>query len=225
MSELLWFYINDQQQRIGPCGALVLIDALQNGQVTLDTSIWREGMSDWQPLSMHANEIGVTPALERAAQRKQKNRGGSNRALSWLVILGGLTVMCVPILGILLAIAIPAYQDYSIRAKVMQVVNESSRFKSAASEYYIQHHACISDDKAKELGVTHSLAPSIQAVSFSELENGDCSIEIALADQLHPSLVEGKLLFEAAPGDVLKWRCLSTTILSKYLPKICRENF
>ena len=45
-------------------------------------------------------------------------------------------MIVIAILGILAAIAIPAYQDYSIRAKVSEAINTASPAKLAVSEYY-----------------------------------------------------------------------------------------
>ncbi|MFC1630640.1 pilin [Pseudomonadota bacterium] len=45
-------------------------------------------------------------------------------------------MIVIAILGILAAIAIPAYQDYSIRAKVSEAINTASPAKLAVAEYY-----------------------------------------------------------------------------------------
>ena len=45
-------------------------------------------------------------------------------------------MIVIAILGILAAIAIPAYQDYSIRAKISEAINTASPAKLAVSEYY-----------------------------------------------------------------------------------------
>ncbi|MGV7235576.1 MAG: pilin, partial [Nitrosomonadaceae bacterium] len=45
-------------------------------------------------------------------------------------------MIVIAILGILAAIAIPAYQDYSIRAKVSEGINTASPAKLAVAEYY-----------------------------------------------------------------------------------------
>ena len=45
-------------------------------------------------------------------------------------------MIVIAILGILAAIAIPAYQDYSIRAKVSEGINSAAPAKLAVSEYY-----------------------------------------------------------------------------------------
>ena len=45
-------------------------------------------------------------------------------------------MIVIAILGILLAIAIPAYQDYSVRAKVSECINVSAPTKLAVSEFH-----------------------------------------------------------------------------------------
>ena len=44
-------------------------------------------------------------------------------------------MIVIAILGILLAIAIPAYSDFSIRARVSEGINLASAAKAAVSEY------------------------------------------------------------------------------------------
>ena len=45
-------------------------------------------------------------------------------------------MIVIAILGILAAIAIPAYQDYSVRAKVSEGINVAAPAKLAVSEYF-----------------------------------------------------------------------------------------
>src|SRR6187551_1248789 len=45
-------------------------------------------------------------------------------------------MIVIAILGILLAIAIPAYQDYTVRAKVTELVNAAGVCKTTVAEYY-----------------------------------------------------------------------------------------
>ncbi len=48
-------------------------------------------------------------------------------------------MIVVAIIGILAAIAIPAYQDYTIRAQVTEGLNLASSIKAEVAEYYAQY--------------------------------------------------------------------------------------
>ena len=46
-------------------------------------------------------------------------------------------MIVVAIIGILAAVAIPAYQDYTVRARISEAINIASGPKTAVSEYFI----------------------------------------------------------------------------------------
>ena len=55
-------------------------------------------------------------------------------------------MIVVAIIGVLAAIAIPAYQDYTIRAQVSEGLTLASGAKAAVSEYYMNHGAWPTDN-------------------------------------------------------------------------------
>src|SRR5687768_12939427 len=66
-------------------------------------------------------------------------------------------MIVVAIIGILAAIAIPAYQDYTIRAQVTEGLNLAGGVKAAISEFYAQNGTwptSLTGNAVGELGFT-----------------------------------------------------------------------
>src|SRR6056297_2739387 len=80
---------------------------------------------------------------------------------------GGFTLIelmiVIAILAILLAIAIPAYQDYTVRAKVSECANAVAPVKTGVSEYVIARGGSFptSNDEAGVSGFTTDYCTSI----------------------------------------------------------------
>src|SRR3979490_2356607 len=65
-------------------------------------------------------------------------------------------MIVVAIIGILAAIALPAYQDYTIRAKVSEVMLAADGCKTAVSEYLQANNAFPADANAAGCGTLGS---------------------------------------------------------------------
>ena len=63
-------------------------------------------------------------------------------------------MIVVAIIGILAAVAIPAYKDYIVKARMSNVVTATSSVKTAISECLQVNGAIASCDTAAELGIT-----------------------------------------------------------------------
>ena len=135
-------------------------------------------------------------------------------------------MIVVAIIGILAAIAIPAYQDYTVRAKVTELINAAGVCKTSVAEYY-QTKGTMPDDITKSgcstSGTLNSVPPAISAT-------GDIKVDATggLASQLGAGTgtFGYKAQISAAGSPITAWDCTSTNtitnIIPKYLPASCR---
>ncbi|MDQ2641375.1 MAG: pilin [Pseudomonadota bacterium] len=137
-------------------------------------------------------------------------------------------MIVVAIIGILAAIAIPAYQDYTIRAQVTEGLNLASDLKASIGEVY----ADTGTGDGITTGEAGSGVPATAAAKSGKYVQGitvtDGTIDIQFgvsANQKingdHLTLVPGT----NGNGDVV-WYCggEGTDLLEKYLPASCRGN-
>ena len=148
-------------------------------------------------------------------------------------------MIVVAIIGILAAIAIPAYQDYTIRSQVTEGLNLASDMKAAVAETFAQTGAWPANNAA--VGIT--AVKSGKYVSGVVISTGTIQITYSsAAPQIANSNLNG-LRLDIRPtvspnGDVI-WNCGykatigadpasggatagATTVLAKYLPQACR---
>lgn len=62
MSE--WYYADAERQRHGPIAAEAMREKFQQGELALETLVWREGLPQWQPLSDFLDELQVKVVAE-----------------------------------------------------------------------------------------------------------------------------------------------------------------
>ena len=216
-----WYYVDKNQQRIGPMDAGVLVDALRHGQLSLGSMVWQEGMQAWQPLSMHVDVLGVPEALRRRAPATK-----SSNAPVWIIVIVVCGIAAIAVLGILAAIALPAYQDYTVRAKLSGALNEAAAAKMLVVEHLQQHSTCPGNANAEAgLPAPESYASTfVQRIDIGTLESGNCAVEVTVSDQIAPGQVSGTIVYELVDPQALQWQCSSTSIQDKYLPMACRST-
>jgi type IV pilus assembly protein PilA len=133
-------------------------------------------------------------------------------------------MIVVAIIGILAAIAIPAYQDYTIRSKVTELINAAGVCKTSVAEYY-QAVGSFPTNQTKagcsNVGTANSVTPVVTSTGL---------ITVDASGTLATQLGAGTATFSytpttsAAGAPITAWICNSatTTIIPKYLPATCR---
>ena len=122
-------------------------------------------------------------------------------------------MIVIAIIGILAAVALPAYQDYTVRAKVTEVVLAASASKANVAEWAQTKNALPG---ALEYVPAWTATTMVSGVTWS----GTAVIAAAVAAEI-PS--GGNVLLTPtlqADGKVT-WVC-SGTVLAKYLPSSCK---
>lgn len=147
-------------------------------------------------------------------------------------------MIVVAIIGILAAIAIPAYQDYTVRSQVTEGLNLASDVKAGVAEIFAQTGTFTGIDSGTQ-GLPDATDKAGKYVTGVEVADG--VITITFGNDANAN-IDGETLSLTPgtnPNDDVVWQCgefvmsgagLSmqasgdTTVLDKYLPSSCRDN-
>jgi type IV pilus assembly protein PilA len=139
-------------------------------------------------------------------------------------------MIVVAIIGILAAVALPAYQDYTKRAKMSEVVLAASACRTTITEVF--QSASTSLPAANAWGCESTSASSKYVASVST----DVAGKITVASQGIPGVTTGVTLTPYKDAttamsstdyglSVYKWVCApSVAAEAKFLPGSCRGN-
>lgn len=139
--------------------------------------------------------------------------GTSNVALIGVVIL-----VSVAVLGIVAAIAIPAYQNYTVKARAARAYALGELAAGKVSDFYMSHRAIPTS--LSEAGFAEPMPIYIREIGMSP-RNGAVTVTMegpavgGKSFTLEPSLGE---------GGQLSWSCMSEQIEDRYLPQQCRRQ-
>lgn len=237
-----WYYADDARNRIGPLPADELREHYRQRRLRRDSLVWREGMTQWLPLEGLAFELdldAVTPdatlpppmpatgpgpthaPIYAPVRTPHKKQGMSGCVIALLVCAG----LAIPVIAILAAIALPAYNDYTHRTRVMEAMASTGPLQLAIAEHLAREGGCPDDDSASVAEPLQQLRqnPRVQGIRIGTLQGGRCAFEITLHGI--DSQVDGKtLLFEAGDEAASRWNCSGGDLPDRYRPRHCRAN-
>lgn len=133
-------------------------------------------------------------------------------------------MIVVAIIGILAAVALPAYQDYTIRAKVSEGILALSSGRTAISETYANKSTL--DLSQASMGVQPQSSKYVTSLTYTPVDdtNGTLTVTIAAAAG---AAVSGKTVLMKAVGTPttgqVAWTCGVGTIDTKYLASSCKD--
>ena len=134
-------------------------------------------------------------------------------------------MIVVAIIGILAAVALPAYQDYMVRAKVSEVILAGSSARTAVSEAYSQFGTMSKG--AASMGVLDQQSTYVASVSYNPVSASQGDIVVTTGTVKLPTDVQTKTIvlrgIPNAQGQVI-WTCGGGTapVPTKYRPSPCK---
>lgn len=135
-------------------------------------------------------------------------------------------MIVVAIIGILAAVALPAYQDYTVRAKMSEVILAASACRTSVTETRQTNNAS-SMPTAGNWGCEAS-APTSKYVKSIKTDNfGAVAVEVETANlsQVTGSVFLVPVLSGGTTGNITGWECgPSVAGIAKYLPGSCRST-
>ena len=132
-------------------------------------------------------------------------------------------MIVVAIIGILAAVALPAYQDYTVRARVTEGLSLASAAKTTVAENAANGSSSLASgwsQPAATPNVTSVVVTSqtgVITITYTSKAGGG-----TLA--LTPTYGAGSTALAAGtiPTDAIKWTCTAGTLDAKYRPAECR---
>lgn len=124
-------------------------------------------------------------------------------------------MIVIAIIAILAAIALPAYQNYTIRAKVSEAILAGDACKTSVAEYFQSQGTLPANISAS--GCTDSTSPYVSSLNVA---TGTITVAVSSATgttgdyELKPTT--------NGTANPVSWSCTGSTVPAQYLPAICR---
>lgn len=132
-------------------------------------------------------------------------------------------MIVVAIVGILTAVAVPVYQEFTIRSQVSEGLSLAAGAKVAMAEYYDQ----LGNFPTANASLGLPAAGSIDGSYVSSVDAGSAGgvgvIQVTYGNNVNQQ-ISGNVLEVSAITSTgsIQWVCRASTLAIKYLPSNCR---
>jgi len=168
--------------------------------------------------------VAAVQTLAKGNEPKQPAR----HPIAWLLALfvprlgvgggAGSGIVTIAVIGILAAIAIPAYQDYQVRGQLNQAVLEARVAANAVTIYYQTNKSL--PQTLEQAGYAPQYIPQgVQPISL-DANTGTIKLTIDIPAHLGKTI---ELVPSIDDNKQIVWRCGSSNLDSKLLPLDCRD--
>ena len=127
-------------------------------------------------------------------------------------------MIVIAIIGILAAIALPAYQDYTKRARVGEALSLAGGAKTSVTEFYSSNNSFPATNAAAGLPVSTTITGN--TVKSVEVVDGKITVTVNNKVTDNATLI----LSPTASGGSILWDCKTGTIEAKFRPSECRAS-
>jgi uncharacterized RDD family membrane protein YckC/Tfp pilus assembly major pilin PilA len=178
----------------------------------------KSGLAAWRSdASTDSGDTAPAASVAAATGPLPPRTGMPGWGIALTVIVGGF--LLVPVAAILAAFAIPAWQGHTVRAEVAQGLASTERVRALFAEYVVQRGAFPGNNA--DLGLPRPGAMRTRYVTSVHVSGG--KVVVTYGNQASPVIHGGHVVISPEGNAVmLRWRCSSPDIRSRYLPGNCR---
>lgn len=135
-------------------------------------------------------------------------------------------MIVIAIVGILAAVALPAYQDYTARAQMSEALTLAEGQKSAVVEYYSDNGTFPNSNTSAGIAASNEIKGKYVASVKVEGNASVASITATMNSSNVNKDIKGKtlVLVGTQNSGSFSWECKKGSVDEKFLPSTCRTK-